>query len=110
MDNGAGLSRHTRITAASLGRLLQVVYASPLMPELMSSLPIAGVDGTLKRSQARPYSAHLKTGSLKDVLALAGYVHAVNGQRYCLVALINHPNARAAKTALDALVDWTAAH
>jgi len=110
MDNGAGLSRHTRITAASLGRLLQVVYASPLMPELMSSLPIAGVDGTLKRSLARPYSAHLKTGSLKGVLALAGYVHAVNGQRYCLVALINHPNARAAKTALDALVDWTAAH
>jgi len=109
MDNGAGLSRRARITAASLGRLLQVAYASPLMPELMSSLPIVGVDGTLKRSLAKPHSAHLKTGSLKDVLALAGYVHAVNGQRYCLVALINHPNARAAKPALDALVDWTVA-
>jgi len=109
MDNGAGLSRRARITAASLGRLLQAAYASPLMPELMSSLPNVGVDGTLKRSLARPYSAHLKTGSLKDVLALAGYVHAADGQRYCLVALVNHPNARAAKPALDALVDWTAA-
>lgn len=109
MDNGAGLSRRARISAASLGRLLQVAYASPLMPELMSSLPIVGVDGTLKRSLARTYSAHLKTGSLKDVLALAGYVHAADGKRYCLVALVNHPNARAAKPALDALVDWTAA-
>lgn len=108
LDNGAGLSRDARITAASLVRLLQVAYASPLMPELMSSLPMVGVDGTLKRSLAKPRSAHLKTGSLKDVLALAGYVHAAGGQRYCLAALINHPNARAAKPALDALVDWTA--
>lgn len=109
LDNGAGLSRDARITAESMGRLLQVAYASPLMPELISSLPIVGVDGTLRHSLARPYSAHLKTGSLKDVLALAGYVDAGNGKRYCLVALVNHPNARAAKPALDALVDWAAA-
>jgi D-alanyl-D-alanine carboxypeptidase/D-alanyl-D-alanine-endopeptidase (penicillin-binding protein 4) len=106
IDNGSGLSRHNRISAQQLGQLLQVAYASPYMPELMSSLPLVGVDGTLKRSQAGSASAHLKSGSLKDVTALAGYVHAANGKRYVLVAIVNHPNAAAVRPALDALIDW----
>jgi D-alanyl-D-alanine carboxypeptidase/D-alanyl-D-alanine-endopeptidase (penicillin-binding protein 4) len=109
LDNGSGLSRQERISAQGLGRLLQTAYASPLMPELMASLPISGVDGTLKRMKARASgSAHLKTGSLNNVVAVAGYVHAASGKRYVLVALINHPNANAARPAIDALVDWTA--
>jgi D-alanyl-D-alanine carboxypeptidase/D-alanyl-D-alanine-endopeptidase (penicillin-binding protein 4) len=52
--------------------------------------------------------AHLKTGSLRDVAGVAGYVLADNGRRYVLVAIINHPNANAARPALDALVQWTA--
>ena len=109
LDNGSGLSRQERISAQGLGRLLQTAYASPLMPELMASLPISGVDGTLKRMKARASgSAHLKTGSLSNVAAVAGYVHAASGKRYVLVALINHPNANAARPAIDALVDWTA--
>ncbi|MDD2879954.1 MAG: D-alanyl-D-alanine carboxypeptidase/D-alanyl-D-alanine-endopeptidase [Rhodoferax sp.] len=106
IDNGSGLSRQTRISAQQLGQLLQVAYASPNMPELMSSLPIVGVDGTLKRSRAGSASAHLKTGSLREVTALAGYVHATSGKRYVLVAIVNHPNAGAVRPALDALVDW----
>jgi D-alanyl-D-alanine carboxypeptidase/D-alanyl-D-alanine-endopeptidase (penicillin-binding protein 4) len=106
MDNGSGLSRQTRISAQQLGQLLKVAYASPNMPELMSSLPIVGVDGTLKRSKASSASAHLKTGSLREVTALAGYVHAASGKRYVLVAIVNHPNAGAARPALDALIDW----
>jgi len=109
LDNGSGLSRQERISAQGLGRLLQTAYQSPLMPELMSSLPISGVDGTLKRMKARASgSAHLKTGSLNNVVAVAGFVHAASGKRYVLVALINHPNANAARPAIDALVDWTA--
>lgn len=107
IDNGSGLSRQTRISAQQLGHLLQVAYASPNMPELMSSLPIAGVDGTLKRSKASSGSAHLKTGSLREVTALAGYVHGTSGKRYVLVAIVNHPNASAVRPALDALIDWT---
>jgi D-alanyl-D-alanine carboxypeptidase/D-alanyl-D-alanine-endopeptidase (penicillin-binding protein 4) len=76
------------------------------MPELMSSLPLVGVDGTLKRSRAGGASAHLKTGSLREVTALAGYVHAASGKRYVLVAIVNHPNAGAARPAMDALIDW----
>ncbi len=107
LDNGSGLSRNDRISAQALARLLQTAYRSPLMPELMSSLPIAGIDGTLKRSRVKAQGrAHLKTGSLRDVAAVAGYVHAVSGKRYVLVAIANHPNANAARPAFEALLDW----
>lgn len=106
-DNGAGLSRDARLTAQALARMLQVAWQSPVMPDLVASLPIAGVDGTLRRSQSRA-SAHLKTGSLRDVMAVAGYVHAASGRRYVLVAVVNHANAGAARPVLDSLVDWTA--
>ncbi len=109
IDNGSGLSRDERITAQQLARLLQVAWASPLMPELMSSLPLAGADGTLRRMRGRSAGlAHLKTGSLRDVAAVAGFVHAASGRRYVLVAIANHPNAAAARPAIDALIDWTA--
>ena len=109
LDNGSGLSRNERISAQGLARLLQTAYRSPLMPELMSSLPITGVDGTLKRSRTSAQgSAHLKTGSLRDVAAMAGYVHTASGKRYVLVAIANHPNASAARPAFEALIEWTA--
>lgn len=107
MDNGSGLSRVERISAQALGRLLQNAYLSPLMPELMSSLPITGVDGTLRRNRSRAYgSAHLKTGSLRDVTGVAGYVHGASGKRYVLVAITNHANAGATRPAIEALMDW----
>ncbi len=77
------------------------------MPELASSLPVTGLDGTLRRSRAQQGRAHLKTGSLRDVAGIAGYVLANSGRRYVLVAVINHPNANGARDALDALVQWT---
>jgi len=107
-DNGAGLSREARISAQALGRMLQTAWTSPVMPELVASLPIVGVDGTLRRSKSRAGTAHLKTGSLRDVLAVAGYVHGASGRRYVLVAMVNHAAAAAARPALDALIDWTA--
>ena len=107
VGNGSGLSREDRISAQALVRLLQSAYRSPLMPELMASLPITGVDGTLKnRRTPAQGSAHLKTGSLRDVTAVAGYVHGASGKRYALVAIVNHPNANAARPAFDALVAW----
>ena len=108
MDNGSGLSRSERISAQSLARMLQVAYLSPQMPELMSSLPITGVDGTLRRSRARGATAHLKTGSLRDVAGVAGYVLGASGRRHVLVAIANHPNAAAARPAIDALIEWAA--
>jgi D-alanyl-D-alanine carboxypeptidase/D-alanyl-D-alanine-endopeptidase (penicillin-binding protein 4) len=106
IDNGSGLSRETRITAQVLARLLTLAFDSPVMPELMASLPIVGIDGTLRRARATPGRAHLKTGSLRDVAALAGYVISDSGRRYVVVAIVHHPNANAARPALDALVQW----
>jgi D-alanyl-D-alanine carboxypeptidase/D-alanyl-D-alanine-endopeptidase (penicillin-binding protein 4) len=107
IDNGSGLSRHTRISAGRLAQLLLQAYAGPTMSELMSSLPVSGLDGTLRRSQATPGRAHLKTGSLRDVAGVAGYVLADSGRRYVLVAIVNHPRASGARPVLDALVRWT---
>jgi D-alanyl-D-alanine carboxypeptidase/D-alanyl-D-alanine-endopeptidase (penicillin-binding protein 4) len=110
-DNGSGLSRQERISAQGLARLLQVAWRSPYMSELMSSLPITGVDGTLKRFKSKAVgSAHLKTGTLSNALARAGYVDGASGRRYVLVALINHANANteAARAVMETLVDWTA--
>ena len=108
IDNGSGLSRETRVTARLLGRLLQVAWASPVMPELMASLPVTGLDGTLRNARMSVGRAHLKTGSLRDVSGLAGYVLSASGRRYVLVAMVQHPNAAAARPALEALVNWVA--
>ncbi len=109
IDNGAGLSREARISAAALARMLQIAWRSPVMPELVASLPASGVDGTLKKRSLRPgVAAHLKTGSLRDAAGVAGYVHGASGRRYVLVAIANHANAGAARPAFDALVEWAA--
>lgn len=112
IDNGSGLSRHSLATAGCLSRLLQAAWASPVMPELLSSLPVTGVDGTTRRPERQwggaTGRAHLKTGSLRNVAGLAGVVLAASGRRYVFVAIINHPDAGAARPVLDALVQWTA--
>jgi serine-type D-Ala-D-Ala carboxypeptidase/endopeptidase (penicillin-binding protein 4) len=106
VDNGSGLSREARLSADLLAQVLASAYAGPVMSELMSSLPVSGLDGTLRRSAASPGRAHLKTGSLRDVAGVAGYVLSHSGRRYVVVALLNHENANAGRPALDALVQW----
>ena len=109
-ENGAGLSREERVTARALSGMLQTAWNSPQMPELLSSLPIVGVDGTLRRvnTASAKGMAHLKTGTLRDVTALAGVVNSNSGKRYVLVGMINHPLAPNARPALHALIDWAA--
>jgi D-alanyl-D-alanine carboxypeptidase/D-alanyl-D-alanine-endopeptidase (penicillin-binding protein 4) len=110
IDNGSGLSRESRLSARLLARALQSAWAAPVMPELIASLPVSGLDGTTRRSRATPGRAHLKTGSLRDVRGVAGYVLGDSGRRYVVVAILNHPNAGtdAARGALDALLEWVA--
>ncbi len=109
LENGSGLSRHERISAKGLARLLAAADASRVKDEFATSLAIAAVDGTVeKRFQNGSVAgqALLKTGTLEGVKALAGYVTNVEGRRYIVVALVNHPNAAAAQPALDTLVQW----
>ena len=94
-------------------RLLQVAAAGPHAQVFQNSLSLAGVDGTVARLKDRNPNATaigqawLKTGSLRDVAALAGYVQGSSGQRYSLVVIVNHTNANAARPALDKLLEWT---
>ena len=111
LDNGSGLSRSERISTENLSRLLLAAWKSPVMPELMSSLPLAGVDGTLKKrlgNGAAAGRAHLKTGYLENVRAIAGYVLDRNDQRWVVVFLINDAKSRLGKPAMDALLRWVA--
>ena len=107
IDNGSGLSRDNRVSTHLLARVLLSAWDSPVMSELMSSLPISGVDGTLRRARTAAGRAHLKTGTLRDVNGLAGYVLSNSGRRYVLAAIVNHPNAGLTRPALEALVQWT---
>jgi D-alanyl-D-alanine carboxypeptidase/D-alanyl-D-alanine-endopeptidase (penicillin-binding protein 4) len=107
-ENGSGLSRSESITAAQLGQLLQSAWASPLMPDYAASLPLLGLDGTLRRQRQNTGLAHLKTGSLNEVAGMAGYVHGPQGRRWVLVAIANHPRAGAVRNVAQALVQWAA--
>lgn len=106
LENGAGLSRVERLSAAGLSRLLTGAFAGPLMPEFVSSLPLVGVDGTMRKRSGAAGNAHIKTGLLADTRAIAGYVLAASGRRYAVVAFVNHPNANATQGALDELLNW----
>ncbi|HVE53527.1 MAG TPA: D-alanyl-D-alanine carboxypeptidase/D-alanyl-D-alanine-endopeptidase [Ramlibacter sp.] len=107
-ENGSGLSRTESITARQLAQMLQAAWVSPLMPDLVASLPALGLDGTLRRQRQNVGLAHLKTGSLNEVTGVAGYVHGASGRRYVLVAIANHRRAAAVRPAIQALVEWTA--
>ncbi|GMR21311.1 MAG: D-alanyl-D-alanine carboxypeptidase/D-alanyl-D-alanine-endopeptidase [Gammaproteobacteria bacterium] len=111
LENGAGLSRRVRISAQHLGELLRDAYRSPFMPEFISSLPIAALDGTLrKRFKGSPLQGrlHLKTGLLDDVRAMAGYFIDPHGKRWVVVSLHNHARApgRAGEAVQEALLAW----
>lgn len=112
IGNGSGLSREGRLTAGGLGGMLQSAWHSPLMPEFISSLAISGVDGTVRRrlrDDTVRGMAHLKTGTLRDARALAGYVLGASGKRYILVSMVNGPQAVNVRSFDDALIRWLAA-
>ena len=112
-DNGSGLSRSERISPLQMARMLQVAYAGKNAADLQMSLPTAGVDGTLsnrlKDSPATGW-ARLKTGTLKNVVALAGYVNDAEGRPWAVAMMINHDGASRGRPVLDALVDHIARH
>jgi D-alanyl-D-alanine carboxypeptidase/D-alanyl-D-alanine-endopeptidase (penicillin-binding protein 4) len=113
LENGAGLSRKERISAAHMAALLQHASNHPLSAELQASLPILGVDGSvrkrLKKSPAASH-AHLKTGTLTGVKTIAGFIRSKSGKEWILVFFINHPYAQRGQDAQDALIEWVQQH
>jgi len=113
LDNGSGLSRTERITPAQMTALLIIGSRSNWAPEFIASLPIAALDGTMRRrlrESTAAQRARLKTGTLKNVVAVAGYVPDGTSQLCVAAVFINHPLAasKVAQPILDALIDWVA--
>lgn len=110
LDNGSGLSRIEIASAHCMARWVQVMWADPLMPEWLASLPVAGVDGTARRLGVAIGQAHLKTGSLEGVASIAGIVQSQNGRRWVVVVVVNAPRAADARGLLQATTAWAADH
>jgi D-alanyl-D-alanine carboxypeptidase/D-alanyl-D-alanine-endopeptidase (penicillin-binding protein 4) len=113
LENGSGLSRLERISPLQMGGMLQAALHSNWAPEFQASMPIVAVDGTMRRRlKDSPAAGHarLKTGTLKNVVALAGYVPDANGRPCIVVAMINNDLVGGGKgrKVLDTLVDWVA--
>jgi serine-type D-Ala-D-Ala carboxypeptidase/endopeptidase (penicillin-binding protein 4) len=111
LDNGAGLSRDARIAAGSLAQVLELAAGRPWAAEFISSLALAGLDGTLRKrfvEEDLTGQMHLKTGRLKNVYATAGYVHARSGRDYVVVILQNYNKADngPGEEAQTALLRW----
>ena len=111
LENGSGLSRGERGKPRAMVQLLRNAWASQQSQAFIDSLPIAGIDGTLAHRMTNGRAtgaAFLKTGTLLDTRALAGYVKAVSGKTYAVAALVNHPEAQRALPTLDGLIEWIA--
>ena len=113
LDNGSGLSRTERITPYQLAMVLVNAFEGPWAPEFLASMPIIGLDGSMRnrlKSSVATQRGRIKTGGLKDVASIAGYVTDKNNQTYAVVAIINHPTAQSAgaRAVLDSIIEWVA--
>ena len=99
MADGSGLSRLNRISPENITEALAKAYNNPdISEEFVASLPIAGVDGTLKKRfrnlKGRIYA---KTGYLEGARSLSGYAFAKNGRVYVFSIISNGMGTRVKK-------------
>ncbi len=109
IENGSGLSRVERASAATIAALLQAAWRSAVMPEFIASLPVVAADGTMRKrllGERVAGQAHIKTGLLQDARSMAGYVLDRHGRRHIAVMIVNHPRAPESQAAQDALLAW----
>lgn len=109
VDNGSGLSRHTRVSATQLMILLRNLYHSAQAETFIQSLAVAGMNGTMEkrfRGEALAGRVYGKTGTVNNVRAFAGYVQAESGRVYALVIMGNGKSAVASRYMQDDLIRW----
>jgi serine-type D-Ala-D-Ala carboxypeptidase/endopeptidase (penicillin-binding protein 4) len=114
LQNGAGLSRDERASAALLASVLRAAHKSPYAPEFIASLSLGGLDGTTRGrfdGRAGESLVHVKTGRLDHVSALVGYVHAANGKTYVVAIIMNSEQAHRGpgQELEEAVVRWVQA-
>jgi D-alanyl-D-alanine carboxypeptidase/D-alanyl-D-alanine-endopeptidase (penicillin-binding protein 4) len=109
--DGSGLSILDRVTPRAQVQLLGYAHRSPWGPWLHSSLPVAGDSELLKRRMRNTPAEgnlHAKTGTTNDVIALAGYVTAVNGEVLAFSFLYNGRDRWTAKSMIDVMSETLA--
>jgi D-alanyl-D-alanine carboxypeptidase/D-alanyl-D-alanine-endopeptidase (penicillin-binding protein 4) len=107
-DNGSGLSRSERVSAQLLAEMLRAAWQGRHRHDLLATLPTVGVDGTMRlRLRESPATgwARLKTGTLRNVVGLAGVMRDGDGHDWAVAMLINDEGAARGRPVLDALVD-----
>jgi serine-type D-Ala-D-Ala carboxypeptidase/endopeptidase (penicillin-binding protein 4) len=93
MADGSGLSRHNYITAGATVRLLTYMATHRYANAFRDSMPIAGVDGTLRtRLRDTPAQGNMraKTGTINAVASLSGYVTSAAGERLVFSIILNN--------------------
>jgi D-alanyl-D-alanine carboxypeptidase/D-alanyl-D-alanine-endopeptidase (penicillin-binding protein 4) len=111
VENGSGLSHSERAKPRAMVQLLRKAWRAEQAQAFFDSLPVAGIDGTLKNRLLGGHAAgqaYLKTGTLNDTRALAGYVHAASGKMYAVALMVNGADPARGRPALDAMVEWLA--
>ncbi len=91
-EEGSGLSRKNLVTPNAVVQLLTHMHRHPAGAAYRESLPVGGVDGTLKRrftSAEMKGRVHAKTGTLRHVSALSGYVDTKGGETVAFSILVN---------------------
>ena len=91
-DEGSGLSRNNLTTANATVALLQYMARHREGQDFMDSLPVAGVDGTLRRRFLNTVAAgnvRAKTGTLRWAAAVSGYVTTPAGERLAFSIMLN---------------------
>lgn len=111
IDNGAGLSRISRTSAAQIATLLSVAWRSNWQPEFLSSLSLAALDGTMRKRLRKSNlagRARIKTGLINGVRSMAGYVHSASGRHYSVTLLIDSEkvNYWNGNQIQDAVLEW----
>jgi serine-type D-Ala-D-Ala carboxypeptidase/endopeptidase (penicillin-binding protein 4) len=111
IDNGSGLSRVERIPPLTLAYVLRAAHNSTWAPEFLMSLPIVGIDGAMKNRLASTSAvarARFKTGYIKNVVTVAGFIPDARGELHAVVVMLNHENVkgREGRVVLDAVLDW----
>jgi D-alanyl-D-alanine carboxypeptidase/D-alanyl-D-alanine-endopeptidase (penicillin-binding protein 4) len=111
IGNGSGLSREARISADSMAKVLVGAHESRYAPEFLTSLSLGGLDGTLEKRFQNvddPSRIRMKTGTLRDVSCIAGYVVGDSGKTYAVVVFVNHPGAQngIGEPIQASVIDW----
>lgn len=104
IDNGSGLSRHERMTARQMSLILQHAWNSPYGSDLVTSMPLIAMDGTMTRrlrNTGMDGLGRIKTGYLQDVRSVAGFSRDNRNTTWAVVGIVNHAPAWNGQAVLD---------